>query len=169
MLNSLVEGKIHWGAVSSGMSTVCALSFLYMLRCSIHGTALKKNVSNLARAAREGDPIGSPQMGRPTNVPQNRHRRLFSEALDIEAVSSSAQDKSAEKPIYRAKDTNVSLETILLEYGHSQYVSALVGSFGIAPSVAASPTMFSVSSAVLVMRPLALIDLTSTLLLFSFL
>jgi hypothetical protein len=125
------------------MSTICALSFLYMLRCSIHGTALKKNVSNLARPARDGDPISSPQMSR-LSIPNNRHKRLFSEALDIEAVESSTRDASGEKALYRAKDNNVSLETILLEYGHSLYVSATVGSFGVTPSVAASPTMFSV-------------------------
>lgn len=145
VLNSLAEGKVHWGAVSEGMPIVFALSFLYMLRCSIHGTALKKNVSNLARTARKDDIVASPQIGRQPPITQNRHRRLFSEALDIEAVTTSIRDKTSEKPIYRAKPTNVSLETILLEYGHSQYVSALVGSFGVTPSVAASPTMFSVS------------------------
>jgi hypothetical protein len=35
----------------------------------------------------------------------------------------------------------------LSEYGHSQFVCALVGSFGIVPSVAVAPTMFSVSTA----------------------
>ena len=83
-------------------------------------------------------------MGRSNgHVPQNRHRRLFSEALDIEAVANSNQENTT-KPMYRAKDCTVSLGTILSEYGHTQYVAALVGSFGIVPSVAASPTMFSV-------------------------
>lgn len=142
VLNSLAEGKVHWGAVSSGMSTACALSFLYLLRCSIHGTSMKKNVANLARVTKDADLIASPAMGR-RHVPQNQHRRLFSEALDIEAVVGSNQENST-KPIYRAKDCNLSLGAILVEYGHSQYVSALVGSFGVSPSVAASPTMFSV-------------------------
>jgi len=148
-----VEGKVYWAAVFAGMPTVCALSFLYMLRCSIHGTALKKNVPNLARPAMASDFVESPEKRRPS-VAQNRHKRLFSEALDIEAVMSSTRDKSSEKPIYRAKDTNISLETILTEYGHSQYVSALIGSFGITPSVAASPTMFSVSCVTMITWPL---------------
>lgn len=145
VLNTLLEGKVHWAAVWEGMPTVCALSFLYMLRCSIHGTALKKNVANLARTARKDDPVTSPQCGRQLSPQQNRHRRLFSEALDIEAVTIGNTDKSSEKPIYRAKETNISLEKILLVYGHTQFVSAIVGSFGVTPSVAASPTMFSVS------------------------
>jgi MFS superfamily sulfate permease-like transporter/CRP-like cAMP-binding protein len=146
VLNTLLEGKVHWAAVWEGMPTVCALSFLYMLRCSIHGTALKKNVANLARTARKDDPVTSPQCGRQLSPQQNRHRRLFSEALDIEAVTIGNTDKSSEKPIYRAKETNISLEKILLVYGHTQFVSAIVGSFGVTPSVAASPTMFSLGA-----------------------
>jgi hypothetical protein len=144
VLNTIAEGKIHWGAVSSSMSTVCALSFLYFLRCSLHGTALKKNVSNLARPAKEGEILPSPPMGR--LLLQNRHKRQFSEALDIEAVAISTNDKP-EKPIYRPGNCHLSLEKIMSEYGHSQIVCALVGSFGIVPSVAVAPTMFSVSAA----------------------
>jgi hypothetical protein len=143
VLNTIAEGKVHWGAVSSSMSTVCALSFLYFLRCSLHGTALKKHVSNLARPAKEGEVLPSPPMGR--SLLQNRHNRQFSEALDIEAVAIPANDKP-EKPIYRPGNCHLSLEKIMSEYGHSQIVCALVGSFGVIPSVAVAPTMFSVSA-----------------------
>ena len=144
VLNMIAEGKIHWVAVSSSMSTVCALSFLYFLRCSLHGTALKKHVSNLVRPAKEVEILPSPPMRRPS--PLLRHRRLFSEAVDIEPTGMSVHDKP-EKPVFRAGNCHLSLEKILSEYGHSQFVSALVGSFGIVPSVAVAPTMFSVTTA----------------------
>jgi MFS superfamily sulfate permease-like transporter len=144
VLNMIAEGKIHWVAVSSSMSTVCALSFLYFLRCSLHGTALKKHVSNLVRPAKEVEILPSPPMRRPS--PLLRHRRLFSEAVDIEPTGMSVHDKP-EKPVFRAGNCHLSLEKILSEYGHCQFVSALVGSFGIVPSVAVAPTMFSVTTA----------------------
>jgi hypothetical protein len=144
VLNAIAEGKIHWGAVSSSISAVFALSFLYFLRCSIHGTALKKHVSNLARPAKEGEILPSPTVGR-SPLLRNRHNRQFSEALDIEAVVISVNEKP-EKPIYRPGNCHLSLEKIMSEYGHNQILCALVGSFGIVPSVAVAPTMFSVSA-----------------------
>lgn len=40
-------GHVNWTAVSAGLSNMFGLAFLYLLRSSIHASALKKNVSNL--------------------------------------------------------------------------------------------------------------------------
>jgi len=47
--------------------------------------------------------------------------------------------------VEQATPTKHSLNEILLCYGVSQFLCALVGSFGITPSVAASNTMYTVS------------------------
>jgi MFS superfamily sulfate permease-like transporter len=39
----------NWRAVSNGLGNMAALAFLYLLRSSIHASALKKNIGNLVR------------------------------------------------------------------------------------------------------------------------
>ena len=148
----MILGKVHWGAVLKGFTTAIALGFLYMIRCSVHSTALKKNVPNLSRMVRIDDPVAMASPKPSTNRPPSMRSRKFSETVDIEAVmlhtappsTSSNDGKPAKKVIY-ANPTNVPLKTILTQYSYSQFVSALVGGFAIVPSVAASPTMFTVS------------------------
>merc|ERR1712232_1085545 len=50
VINALFHGYIHWGAVGDGLQTTFALAFLYIIRCSLHGTALKKNIPNFFKA-----------------------------------------------------------------------------------------------------------------------
>jgi hypothetical protein len=143
------NGVVHWGAVYEGMSTVLALGFLYMIRCSVHGTALKKNIPNLSRTVRSKDIVDRSPM-RSTVQPPSLKARKFSEAVDIEAVMlpTSTAGGGLEKPdsiVEHAKPTNISLKAILIPYGMSQFLAAVVGGFAITPSVAASTTMFSVS------------------------
>ena len=46
-LPAIFEGKVHWLTVLNGLGEMFALSLLYLLRTSIHASALKKNVANL--------------------------------------------------------------------------------------------------------------------------
>ena len=48
-IHSLVQGQVHWVAVQAGFSTALALAFLYMIRCSLHGAALRKNIGIMQR------------------------------------------------------------------------------------------------------------------------
>lgn len=43
----MLQGQVHWRAVRSGLKDMLALAFLYLLRSSIHASAMKKNVNNL--------------------------------------------------------------------------------------------------------------------------
>jgi hypothetical protein len=151
-LRTLVGGSVHWGAVTEGLETAIALSFLYLLRCSLHSAALKKNVAMLSRVekvkveavrplhlSREvSDRIRNPSF----------HRRRFSETIDIESdnVEESKVPEPKATTIVMAKPAHSSLKQIMIQYGYSQFVCALVGGFGIVPCVAASPTMFMVCS-----------------------
>ena len=49
VINSIITGRVHWGAFRNSLPTVCALAFLYIVRCSLHATALKKNIPNVTR------------------------------------------------------------------------------------------------------------------------
>ena len=163
LLNEILHGHVHWGAFFKGLSTSIAIGFLYMIRCTVHGTALKKNVPNLVRTVRGEDPSAqepvemSPHLSKQV-VPTKY--RTFSEAVDIEAVMQQPTYQSGGKNelgdgsnntvtrVVSAKPTNVSLQKILQQYAYSQFASAFTGGFAITPSVAASPTMFLVSACV---------------------
>jgi hypothetical protein len=137
------------------------MGFLYLVRCSVHGTALKKNIPNLSRTVKADDPSAAALMGSPPVSPAPNMRRpapirsrKFSEAVDIEAVieqpsNGAAANADASKTeaavVIHAKPTNIPLKEILLQYGYSQFVVTLVGGIAITPAVAASPTMFTVS------------------------
>lgn len=117
-----------------------ALSFLYLIRCSLHGAALKKNVPMLSRV--EKVKADAP---RPTAY-SSRHQRRFSEVIDIENEHSepSSTPEANATIVVTAQPTHASLKQILYQYGHSQYICSLVGGFGIIPCVATAPTMFMV-------------------------
>ncbi|CAJ1939327.1 unnamed protein product [Cylindrotheca closterium] len=46
---NLDDATVDWKAVWDGLDNMVALAFLYLLRSSIHASALKKNVANLVR------------------------------------------------------------------------------------------------------------------------
>lgn len=141
-INGLMSGKVMWSAVWKGLDTTVALAFLYLIRCSIHGAAMKKNVRNLQRKARKESTVSPvPSPGRR----QIQHRRKFSEALDIENLTAAFASGVPAERLEKAKPTTLSLKDILIQYGFSQFICAAVGSFPVTPSVAASSTMFVVS------------------------
>lgn len=155
LFNSLWLGQVHWGAVASGLQPTLALSFLYLIRCSIHSAALKKNLTTLRRTETvvSGDDDssgGRPSLG--TRRPSARsgpHSRAFSEVLDLERVLGASQslDPGATEATVQEvgpMPTTLSLKEIMLEYGHCQLVCGLVGCFAVVPSVAASQTFYLV-------------------------
>ena len=117
----LFQGKIHFGAVKAGFPTAFALAFLYLVRCSLHAAALKKNIPNVTRKTEFESPLApkrTAEVPRPPVVP------------------------SAKSQV-----GNVSLQKILSVYGISQIASSLTGGIAVAPAVAASMTLFKVSNA----------------------
>jgi MFS superfamily sulfate permease-like transporter/CRP-like cAMP-binding protein len=45
----LVRGEVVWSAVKAALPHMLALSILYLIRCSLHAAALKKNLPNVTR------------------------------------------------------------------------------------------------------------------------
>jgi hypothetical protein len=142
---------VHWGAVYKGLSTTIATGFLYLIRCSVHGTALKKNIPNLSRKAKQSDSSLSSLKPIPSlPLPKPVRSRKFSEAVDIEAdmhhhAATKGSDVNSNK-VVTAKPTNITLKEILLPYGYSQFISALVGGFAVTPAIAASSMMFTLGA-----------------------
>lgn len=148
MFHALSKGKVHWDAVQLALDPVFALAFLYLIRCSLHGAALKSNIPNLCRKVQV--PVTSDdEANNSKSKPRKKTRsEIFSEMVDIEEILKAApagQDLKSMPELERAKPTQLSQSDILMNYGLSQIVSAFVGGWGCIPSVAASPTMFSVS------------------------
>lgn len=155
-IHSLIQGRVHWGAVRKGMSTATGIGFLYMIRSSLLGAALKKNVPFMQRELRagEGAPVNAGGGGTPQhNInfrPQvlSRQQRAFSENVDIDhAAVVAAPDPTETKRIENAKATKHSLKHIITQYSRSQYMTALVGGFATAPAVAVAGTFYAVSRA----------------------
>eukprot|EP00531_Pseudo-nitzschia_arenysensis_P017252 CAMPEP_0116130000 /NCGR_PEP_ID=MMETSP0329-20121206/8223_1 /TAXON_ID=697910 /ORGANISM="Pseudo-nitzschia arenysensis, Strain B593" /LENGTH=1118 /DNA_ID=CAMNT_0003624303 /DNA_START=154 /DNA_END=3510 /DNA_ORIENTATION=+ len=170
---TMVLNQVHWGAVQNGISTVVAMSFLYLIRCSVHGAALKKNISNLSRRVLSIKPTATTSELEEDDNQKKRgsftfsipvKSRKFSEAVDIEAVmappkaagigsganvnsdNNSRSEEASNYQIIRAKSTSVSLKTISMTYAWSQVATAIVGGFAVTPSVASSPTMFTLGA-----------------------
>ncbi len=97
-----------------------SLAFLYLIRCSLHAAALKRNVSNIQRISRAQNaesPLSSVNPGRP---------RSFSETIDVEynaAPSSSLPDVMT---IEKAKPTNVSLVSVSRESLYPPFAASLM-------------------------------------------
>jgi hypothetical protein len=145
----MLGGKIHWGAVLKGLETSFALSCLYLIRCSLHGTALKKNVPTMSRMEKvkvePAETLKPLTLARKTTVKQG-HRRRFSEVVDIDGIQpeASANTGTSATIVVMAKPTQATLKEILVQYGYSQLISCLVGGFAVIPCVATAPTMYMV-------------------------
>lgn len=139
-----------------GLDTSIALGFLYLIRCSLHAAALKKNVANLVR--KETIVVAAPDLDDFNNETfrpgSSFHRRKYSETLDVEhttAIHSGTKSGGestgsvvAISEMVPAKPVTASLQEILYPYGLSQYICALVGCFGVVPAVSATSTMYTV-------------------------
>lgn len=122
----LFHGDVHWPSFRAGISTMSALAFLYLIRCSLHSAALKKNIPNVTRKQSE------------TVDPSSPKRSSFS--LSLRGATSSTRSSSHRKHPPREP---LSLGKILEKgYAYSQIVAALTGGIAVAPAVAASLTLF---------------------------
>lgn len=52
----LLRGHVVWEAVWAALSPTIALAFLYLIRCSLHAAAIKKNIPNVTRPGDEHKP-----------------------------------------------------------------------------------------------------------------
>lgn len=148
MWGGLIMGKIYWPAVVNGLQPVCAMSFLYLIRCALHSAALLKNIPNLARSVRVTTPVEEPTV---SYTPRKKTRmEVFSEIVDIETVMANVTDTtnapSTAMELEYAKPISWTLKGVMINYGLAQVVSSLVGGFGVIPSVATSHAMFGLGA-----------------------
>jgi hypothetical protein len=170
-INYLVQGKVHWGAVQAGLSSAIALASLYMIRCSLHGAALRKNIAIMTRyvtvdsnATDQGYDSEANNVGEQmTNInaelsPPRRLQRQLSETVDLNAALMSLsigkmgdnkhddEATNGRKVIaVQSQPTKHTLTEILAQYAISQWVCSLVGGFAVVPSIGPSATMYTAS------------------------
>jgi hypothetical protein len=176
-IHSWVQGNVHYGAVKAGMSTAVALAFLYMIRCSLHGPALRKNIALMERRVRvnkvlmeENGDSGVEDAVESIQKPSNRSahprlgsipkpvrygRRQVSEAVEIDpftvsfsSIGTEASRNEDKWTVVQSRQTKHTLTEILAQYARSQYICAFVGGFAIIPSIGPSATLYSVSDKV---------------------
>jgi hypothetical protein len=135
-----------------------ALSFLYLIRCSIHGAALKKNVPMLSRIEKiKNQESVNASLSRSGIAALSFRKKqiFFSERIDIENVTGPdvkinqrGRGEGAANAdltcVVTAKPSSMSLKDLSLQYANSQFVCGLIGSFAITPSVASAHTMYRV-------------------------
>jgi anti-anti-sigma regulatory factor len=105
----LFSKDTNWTAVSSGLGNMVALAFLYLLRSSIHASAMKKNVGNLVRRIPLG---GDPDVATPnaaTTMTSGRAYRMASTIFgsvsgNVRIVQMSLADKKPLRPPVLSED-----------------------------------------------------------------
>lgn len=106
--------QIYWPAARAGVPIIAALAVLYLIRCSLHSAAVRKNIPNVTRAVPEADSPGS------------------------------TSERSVAGVVKRKAP---SLGYILEHgYGYAQLAAAAAGGIAVAPSVAASLTLFKLGA-----------------------
>jgi hypothetical protein len=160
---ALLAGHVHWKAVYDGLGHMTALAFLYLLRSSIHASAMKKNVGNLVRRIPldplphniENKDTGTTATDmtttdRTTTTTSKRPSTVWARmSQSVRMVQMSMQDQKpvrmlSTRPDYyeiRATPPRRSLESIFGEYAYALFVVAAVGGFGVCPTVATSNTV----------------------------
>lgn len=122
LLFSIWRGSVIWKAAFAGTPTILALVFLYVIRSSLHSAALRKNIPNVTR-----------------KVAKNSSER----AVDVSSPTAREEKKRRRK---RKKEV-LALGNILESgYAYSQLAAALFGGITVAPSIAASLTMFQLGA-----------------------
>ena len=113
----IFDGNVHWPSFKAGISTMSSLAFLYLIRCSLHTAALKKNIPNVTRKAPECD---SPTIN--ASIRQSSYRQ---------------------SPILGRPRQPVPLTKILEKgYAYSQIWAALAGGIAVAPALGSALTLF---------------------------
>mmetsp|Transcript_25689 Transcript_25689/g.60414 ORF Transcript_25689/g.60414 Transcript_25689/m.60414 type:complete len:1133 (+) Transcript_25689:154-3552(+) len=144
---SLAQGNVFWPAYVSGIRNMLALTVLYLIRCSLHAAALKKNIPNVTRTPMEGNhrrPSGkideNPLLSRPGESQSNV---LESQEI-VATVENTNKDVNLER-IKAANDTKrkLALDFILEKgYAYPHLVAAVTGAISVGPALAASMTLF---------------------------
>ena len=117
ILAALARNDVCWGAAKEGIPIIIALAFLYVIRSSLQAAAVKKNIPNVSRKPSDDE---SPRFH------------------DIPEAGISRSIPRQEPP---------SLGFILEHgYGYSQILSAFAGGISVAPSLAASITLFKLGA-----------------------
>ena len=112
------DGNVHWPSFRAGISTMSSLAFLYLIRCSLHTAALKKNIPNVTRKTPECE---SPTIS--ASIRKGTHRQ--------------------HSDIKNRHHEPLSLSMMLEKgYGYSQIWAALAGGIAVAPALGASLTLF---------------------------
>jgi hypothetical protein len=163
---AMMAGHVHWRAVWAGTNHMIALAFLYLLRSSIHASAMKKNVGNLVRrvplnhSSSSHDAVSGIATNTTTATTTTTTRTATANkrpassvwatmSQSVRMVQMSMQDHRpvrmlSTRPDYyetRATPPRRSLESIFSEYAYALFVVATVGGFGVCPTVATSNTV----------------------------
>jgi MFS superfamily sulfate permease-like transporter len=137
-----VFGKICWPAFMNGVSDVVAMSVIYLLRCSLHAAALKKNLANLlanndtkeahllSSATSESDMTKSS-----TGVLFHAPKTSLIED-QIEAVNAYTSEYSLSHDTTKPKRKPKSVLEVLVFYAQGLFGIALTGGFAVLPAIA---------------------------------
>uniref|UniRef100_A0A7S4MC96 Uncharacterized protein n=1 Tax=Odontella aurita TaxID=265563 RepID=A0A7S4MC96_9STRA len=125
---SIFQGKVHIPALMAGLPSAVAMAAVYLLRCSIHAAALKKNGANLLRTKTVIPPrLPAPPKGG-----------------SLEKIPSQGDEEEGGRGAGEA--ITVGILKIMRCYGAGICLSAIIGGFGCLPSIAAGSSMFKLGT-----------------------
>jgi len=134
------DNEVLWEAVTNGVPTILALAFLYLIRCSLHAAAVRKNIPQVTRKPNlqsSSSPINPVH-----NDPSSGAEAASSLAgIREEEGRIDDTDKSQDKQKKKTKPPSIG-EILEKGYGFTLLLASVSGGIAVAPSLAASITMF---------------------------
>ena len=124
VIHGLVTGNFDVKAIRNGLPTVCAMAFIYALRCSLHAPALKKTKQNILSIIEDAQKVNDPTKF------EFRHQ---------DSCDSTISGMNNEY-----KTHQVDVLKVLMWYGHSNILAGVLGGFTALPSIGAAPTLTKV-------------------------
>ena len=110
--------KICWPAMLNGMSDVIAMSLIYLIRCSLHAAALKKNLANVTANCKVNSEESSQVPKTDTQVNNN--------AVRLEAGIVTPGSKRKPRDVLE----------VLMSYSNGLFAIAFSGGFPVLPALA---------------------------------
>lgn len=147
ILPAVLRGKVHLPALVAGLPGAVAMAAVYLIRCSIHAAALKKNGANLLKL--RADMMRPPVLPAASKVgssapPHLRCLQLDADESETEKALPCAGDEDEGRGAGQA--ITVSMIKIISCYGAGLALAAVIGGHGALPAIAAGPSMVKLGS-----------------------
>jgi hypothetical protein len=136
---AVFANRINYQAIRAALPPIISMAFLYVLRCYLHATALRKSSKILAESEEKGPNPGS--------IPALHGRQLSSGSVFSEDEYEIMLSRSKDLGDGQTKAKIPDILTIVKQYGFGFWLTAFVGTTtAVLPSIAVGPSIFKLGA-----------------------